>query len=84
MNKAVEFAREMLRQSAARQKSKSKKLRRDYAKAVRNELGALVFYCQSKGIDLGEVLERAKVEETRNNGEREKPNPEQPTKSDRS
>lgn len=59
MNKAVEFAKEILRKEKAVQKSKSNKLKRDYNKGITSEKEELEFYCKCKGISVSEVYKMA-------------------------
>ena len=59
MNKAVEFAKEILRKEKAVQKSESNKLKRDYNKGIASEKEELEFYCKCKKISISEVYEMA-------------------------
>ena len=60
MNKAVEFAKEIVRKQEALKHSTSGTLRNDYRKCIRQSLNDLRFYCECKKIDMCQVMGIAK------------------------
>lgn len=59
MIEAVKFAREIICKREASQKTKSKKLRRDYEKSIQRDQRDLVYYAQARGLDMTAIWEAA-------------------------
>lgn len=60
MDKAVEFAREILRKEKALGVTQSKKLKHDYSTSLRRDRGDLIYYCQCKGISVRDAYTKAR------------------------
>lgn len=56
MDKAVEFAMEIIRKERAVCKTNSEKLKRDYMKSIRSSKSDLRFYCESMKISYNDVM----------------------------
>lgn len=59
MEKAVEFAREILRKEKAINLTDSDKLKRDYRVSLHRDRGDLLYYCQCRGLSVKEVYRQA-------------------------
>lgn len=60
MDKAVEFAREILRKERAVTVTSSKNLKRDYQKSARQDREDLRFYCDNMNLDFDRVMRMAR------------------------
>lgn len=61
MERAVEFAKEILRKEEAIQETKSDSLKRDYRIAVHRDRGELIYYCHALGLSVREVYRIARM-----------------------
>ena len=60
MNRAVEFAREILRKENAINTTGNDSLKRDYRMSVHRDRGDLIYYCHCKGLSVKEVYRLAR------------------------
>ena len=60
MEKAVEFAREILRKEKAINVTKSDKLKRDYRASLHRDRGDLLYYCHCMGLKVEDVFRLAR------------------------
>lgn len=60
MEKAVEFAKEILRKEKAINVTKSDKLKRDYRASLHRDRGDLAYYCACKGLSVKDVFREAR------------------------
>lgn len=65
MDKAVDFAKEIVRKEKAVIASNSEKLKREYGKSIKSSMKELEYYCKCFKITVDEVMEKAR----RENGE---------------
>ena len=59
MSNAIKFAKEIYRKIKARKKTKSDKLKRDYAKSITRDYKELLYYCKVRNIPINEVWDKA-------------------------
>lgn len=59
MEKAVKFAKEIIRKREAYYKTKSPKLKRDYGKSIDRDMADLIYYAQQNHLDMQEIWNRA-------------------------
>lgn len=60
MEKAVEFAREILRKEKAINETNSDKLKRDYRLSLHRDRGDLIYYCHCMGLSVRDVYREAR------------------------
>ncbi len=60
MDKAVEFAREILRKEGVVSRTRNDTLKRDYSKSARTDEADLRFYCESMNLSYDDVMSRAR------------------------
>lgn len=60
MNKAIEFAKEIVRKEMAISVTKSDKLKRDYSKSIKESTKDLRYYCKCRCISFEDVMKTAR------------------------
>ena len=59
MTEAVKFAKEIMRKKDAVKRTQSEMLKRDYEKSIKDDVKELRYYCDSKGLNMKEIVARA-------------------------
>ena len=60
MTEAVRFAKEIMRKKDAVKRTQSKTLKKEWEKSISRDVKELRYYCDSKGLNMKEVVRRAK------------------------